>query len=210
MATILTLAFDIGNGPPPEASCERSTPRRRQKRAFVTPLQVKRRSLCNHAFDKAVWGAEGLGVSSIYYLAAGGVKALRFVGHFEELLKSDHVVAHDMITVPHLTSLPNLAERLPVAINLSVAASIWPTMPQDPERDLSWMAEPIIERITDPLRDRVAAIHQDQLPAIIQDWNAELNGAVDESQSRQLAADLVLLAERGRDRQLHLYNWYEL
>jgi hypothetical protein len=115
-----------------------------------------------------------------------------------------------MITVPHLTSLPDLAERLSVAVDLSLTAQIWPTMPQDPEHDLSWMAEPIIERVADSLRDRVAAIDADQVPAILQDWTAELNGAVDEGLSGQLAVDLILLAKRGRDRQVQLYNWYEL
>ena len=72
------------------------------------------------------------------------------------------------------------------------------------------MAEPIVERIADSLRDRVAAIDADQVPAILQDWTAELNGAVDEGLSGQLAVDLILLAKRGRDRQVQLYNWYEL
>lgn len=149
-------------------------------------------------------------MSSIYYLACGDPEALRFVGHVEDLLNVDHVLAHDMITVPHLTSLPDLAEGLPVAVDLSVTTQIWPTMPPDPESDLSWMAEPLIERIAVSLRDRIAAIHTDRLPAIIQDWTTELNGAVDDGLTGQLAADLILLAQRGRDRQLHLYNWYEL
>jgi len=157
-----------------------------------------------------VRGGGRLGVSSICYLAPGDTEAMRFVGHFDELLKADHVLAHDMITVPHLTSLPDLAERLPVTVDISTTAQIWPTMPPDPQSDLSWMAEPIIERIADPLRDRLAAIHRDQVSAILQDWTAELNGAVDESATGQLASDLVLLAERGRDEQLGLYNWYEL
>lgn len=149
-------------------------------------------------------------MSSIYYLASGDPEALRFVGHVEELLNVDHVLAHDMITVPHLTSLPDLAEGLPVAVDLSVTTQIWPTMPPDPESDLSWMAEPLIERIAVSLRDRMAAIHTRRLPAIIQDWTTEVNGAVDDGLAGQLAADLILLARRGRDRQLQLYNWYEL
>ena len=72
------------------------------------------------------------------------------------------------------------------------------------------MAEPIIERIADPLRDRLAAIHPDRVPAILEDWSAELSGSVDEGFVGPLAADLILLATRGRDRQLTLYNWYEL
>ena len=149
-------------------------------------------------------------MSSIYFLAEEDDGALRFLGHYEELLKADHVLAHDMITVPHLTSLPELAEGLPVTVDLSVSTSIWPPMPADPERDLSWMAEPIIERIADPLRDRLAAIHPDRVPAILEGWSAELSGSVDEGFVGPLAADLILLATRGRDRQLTLYNWYEL
>ena len=103
-------------------------------------------------------------MSSIYFLADGDAEAVRFVGHFEDLLRADHVLAHDMITVPHLTSLPDLAEGLPVTVDLSVITQIWPNMPEDPEGDLSWMAEPVVERISDPLRDRVAAIHTEQVP----------------------------------------------
>ena len=90
---------------------------------------------------RSMW--EGCDVSSIYFLADGDAEAVRFVGHFEDLLRADHVLAHDMITVPHLTSLPDLAEGLPVTVDLSVITQIWPNMPEDPEGDLSWMAEPI-------------------------------------------------------------------
>jgi hypothetical protein len=72
------------------------------------------------------------------------------------------------------------------------------------------MAEPVIERIADPLRDRVAAIDPERVPELIEAWTAELSGSVSEGFSGQLAADLIQLAQRGRDRQLGLYNWYEL
>ena len=149
-------------------------------------------------------------MSSIYFLAEDDDGALRFVGRDEELLKADHVLAHDMITVPHLTSLPDLAEGLPVTVDLSVITQIWPTMPEDPERDLSWMAEPVVERISDALRDRVAAIHSERVPELIEAWTAELGGVVSDGFSGQLAADLIQLAQRGCDRRLGLYNWYEL
>ena len=148
-------------------------------------------------------------MSSIYFLADDDAGALRFVGHYEDLMEAEHVLAHDMITVPHLTSLPDLAEKLPVTIDVSVSTSIWPPMPEDPEGDLSWMAEPSIERIADLLRDRLAAIHPDTVPAILEDWSAELSGSVDEGFVGPLAADLIRLARRGRDRHLTLYNWYE-
>ena len=83
-------------------------------------------------------------------------------------------------------------------------------MPEDPEGDLSWMAEPIIERIADPLRDRVAAIRPERVNEIVEAWTAELSGSVSEGSSGQLATDLIQLAQRGRDRHLGLYNWYEL
>lgn len=149
-------------------------------------------------------------MSSIYFLADGDAEAVRFAAHLEDLLRADHVHAHDMITVPHLTSLPDLAEGVPVTVDLSVITQIWPNMPEDPERDLSWMAEPVIERIADPLRDRVAAIDPERVPGLIEAWTAELSGSVSEGFSGQLAADLIQLAQRGRDRQLGLYNWYEL
>ena len=146
---------------------------------------------------------------SIYYLAPSDADAVRFVGHSEELLAADHVVAYDMITQPHLTSLPDLAEGVPIAIDLSVTQQLWPLMPEDPEADVTWMAEPVIERIADSLRDRVAAIPPGQVAALAEAWSVELNGAVDEGASARLAQDLILLAQRGRDGQLTLYNWYE-
>ena len=152
---------------------------------------------------------EGCDVSSIYFLADGDAEAVRFVGHFEDLLRADHVRAHDMITVPHLTSLPDLAEGVPVTVDLSVITQIWPNMPEDPEGDLSWMAEPVVERISDPLRDRVAAIHPERVPELIEAWTAALSGSVSDGLSGQLAADLIQLAQRGCERRLGLYNWYE-
>lgn len=149
-------------------------------------------------------------MSSIFFLADGDAAALQFVAHVDDLLMADHVQAHEMITVPHLTSLPDLAEGVPVSVDLSAIRQIWPTMPEDPERDLSWMAEPIIERVADPLRDRVAGIHPERVPAVVDAWTAELSGAVSEGFSGQLATDLIRLAQRGRDRQLGLYNWYEM
>lgn len=149
-------------------------------------------------------------MSSIYFLAEGDAEAIRLVVDFEALPSADQVPAHDMITVPHLTSLPDLAEGVPVSVDLTVITQIWPTMPEDPESDLSWMAEPIIERIADPLRDRVAAIHPDRVPEVIDAWAAELGESVNQGFSGQLAVDLIQLAQRGRDRHLGLYNWYEL
>ncbi len=149
-------------------------------------------------------------MSSIYYLAPTDADALRFVGHLDELLAADHVDAHDMITVPHFTSLPDLAEGRPITIDLSVTNQIWPPMPENPETDLAWLAEPLIERLADSLRDRVAAIPPDQVAALADAWSVELNGAVDEGLSGQLAHDLIQLAQRGRDNHLALYNWYEL
>lgn len=149
-------------------------------------------------------------MSSIYFLAGGDAEAVRLAAHFEDLLRADHVLAHDMITVPHLTALPDLAERVPVTVDLSVITQIWPNMPEDPEGDLSWMAEPIIERIAATLRDRVAAIRPERVNQIVEAWTAELSGSVSEGFSGQLAADLIQLAQRGRDRHLGLFNWYEL
>ena len=149
-------------------------------------------------------------MSSIYFLADGDEEALHFVAHFEDLLTAHHVRAHDMITVPHLTSLPDIAEGVPVTVDLSAIRQIWPNMPEDPEHDQSWMAEPIIERVADPLRDRVAAIRPGRVPEVTDAWTAELSGAVSDGFSRQLATDLIHLAQRGRDRRLGLYNWYEV
>lgn len=149
-------------------------------------------------------------MSSVYFLAPTDADALWFVGHVDELLAADHVDAHDLITVPHLTSLPDLAEGRPITIDLSVATQIWPPLPENPETDLAWMAEPVIERLSDSLRDRVAAIPPDQATALAQSWSVELNGAVDEGATDQLAHDLIRLAQRGRDGHLTLYNWYEL
>ena len=98
---------------------------------------------------------------------------------------------------------------MPIAIDLSVTQQLWPLMPEDPEADVTWMAEPVIERIADSLRDRVAAIPPGQVAALAEAWSVEVNGAVDEGASAQLAQDLILLAQRGRDGQLTLYNWYE-
>lgn len=149
-------------------------------------------------------------MGSLYFLAPSDAEALRFVGHAEDLLGTDHVLAHDMITVPHLTALPDLAQGLPISIDLSMTKHLWPHMPENPHSDLAWMAEPIIERIADALRDRVAAIRTDQVAALTEDWSAELRGSVDRDACGQLATDLILLARRGRDHRLGLYNWYEL
>jgi hypothetical protein len=66
------------------------------------------------------WAVGRHAVSSIYYLARDDTEALGFAGHLDDLLlKADHVLAHDMITVPHLSSLPDLVERLPVAVDLT-------------------------------------------------------------------------------------------
>lgn len=149
-------------------------------------------------------------MSSIYFLAADDSEALRFAGEVADLIEADRVFAHDMITVPHLTALPDLAEGLPVAIDLSVTAHRWPHMPEDPESDISWMAEPIVERIADALRDRIAAIDPAGVESFVEAWGAEVSGSVDDDAWPQLAADLIALARRGRDRHLALHNRYEM
>lgn len=149
-------------------------------------------------------------MSSLYYLAADDADALRLAGTAADLLEADAVPAHDMITVPHLTSLPDIAEGRPVAIDLTVTAHLWPPMPEDPEVDLSWMAEPVVERIADTLRDRLAAIDPGTVAALAEAWVAEVSGAVEEGACPQVAADLISLARRGRDRGLSLFNRYEM
>ena len=153
---------------------------------------------------------EGCAVGSIYFLAEGDAEAVRLARDFGAPLSADQVPAHDMITVPHLTSLPDLAEGVPVSVDLAVITQVWPNMPEDPESDLSWMAEPIIERIADALRDRVAAIHPDRVPEVIDAWTAELGESVGAGFAGQLVVDLIQLAQRGRDHHLGLFNWYEL
>lgn len=149
-------------------------------------------------------------MGSIYFLAGSDAQAVGFVGRVEDLLAGDHVLAHDLITVPHLTALPDLADGAPVAVDLSVLTQLWPVMPQDPQADVSWMAEPVIERLADPLRDRIAAIQLERVPGLLEAWTEQVSGSVDEQSAGQLAADLIDLARRGRDRGLALYNWYEL
>ncbi len=149
-------------------------------------------------------------MSSVYFLAADDSEALRFAGDVADLIEADRVVAHDMITVPHLTSLPDIAEGLPVAVDLSVTAHLWPPMPEDPESDLSWMAEPIVERLADTLRDRIAAIDPAGVATFVEAWAVEVSGSVDEEACPHLAADLIALARRGRHRHLTLYNRYEM
>lgn len=83
-------------------------------------------------------------------------------------------------------------------------------MPDDPETDLSWMAEPIIERVADSQRDRLAAIDPARVPDLVVAWSAEVDGAIEEGAVEQVAAGLIQLAGRGRDGRLGLYNWYEL
>lgn len=149
-------------------------------------------------------------MGSIYFLARADADALRLIGRVEGLLAADHVVAHDMITVPHLTSLADLAEGLPVTVELSVTRPLWPPMPEDPEADLGWMAEPVIEGVADALRDRVASIPEERVRALVDAWSEELGGSVDAGAVDRLALDLIRLARRGRDGRLALYNWYEL
>jgi hypothetical protein len=45
---------------------------------------------------------------------------------------------------------------------------------------------------------------------IVAAWTAELSGSVSNGSTGQLAADLIQLAQLGRDHHLGLYNWYEL
>ncbi len=153
--------------------------------------------------------AKGTALSSLYYLAASDADALSTLGD-PGPSPADGVLAHDMITVPHLTALADLGEGKPVAIDLSATTPLWPPMPDDPETDLSWMAEPVIERVADALRDRLAALDPDRLDAWVASWSAEVAGAVDPDASPRLAAELIALARRGRDRRLALYNRYEL
>lgn len=149
-------------------------------------------------------------MSSIYYLAGDDGEALRYVGDVAVLLEAaDCVLAHDMITVPHLTSLPDIAEERPLAIDLSVTSPSWPNMTEDPESDLSLMGEPIVERISYTLRDRIASIDPGGIAAFLEAWSAEVSGAVDEAACPQLAADLIALARRGRDRHLPLFNHFQ-
>lgn len=115
-----------------------------------------------------------------------------------------------MLTVPHLSALVDVAEGRPVSVDLSMVSQVWPPMPDDPQADLSWMGEPIVERLDDALRDRLATVDLASLSEWIQEWAAEVSGAVTLEACEPLARELILLARRAQGRPVGLYNRYEL
>lgn len=149
-------------------------------------------------------------MASTYFLAASDAAAAEWAQRLEELDGPDQVDAHQMITVPHLSALVDVAEGRPVGVDLSMVSQVWPPMPDDPQADLSWMGEPIVERLDDALRDRLATVDLASLSEWIQEWAAEVSGAVTLEACEPLARELILLARRAQGRPVGLYNRYEL
>jgi len=149
-------------------------------------------------------------MSSTYFTAGSDAEAIERAHDVRAGSETELVNAHQLITVPHVSGLADIAEGRAVEIDLSVATQVWPQMPEDPATDLSWMGEPIVERIADDLRDRLAAIDLVGLPEWIAAWGDEVSGSVEPGAFEQLARELVQLARRASQGQQGLYNCYEL
>jgi hypothetical protein len=63
-----------------------------------------------------------------------------------------------VITVLAIRRLLALATGTEVPVDLGVVDHLWPRMPEDPQADPSWTAEPIVERLSPGLCDQLAAI----------------------------------------------------
>ena len=118
------------------------------------------------------------------------------------------VEARGVVTVLAIPRLLAVARGAEAPVDLGIVDHLWPQMPEDPQADLAWMAEPIVERLSTRLRDELAALDPTRAPELAPRWAPHIHWSVTECE--QLVRDLVALARTARDQGRALYNWYEL
>jgi hypothetical protein len=110
-----------------------------------------------------------------------------------------------LLAMPQLLALARGDEPV---LDLGLVSHLWPRMPADPHADRSWMAEPVLERLADRLRDDLAAIDAGRAAELAARWAPVIHWPVEECEA--LVRDLVALATRARDEGRPLYGWYRL
>ncbi len=119
------------------------------------------------------------------------------------VVEADGVIA--VLAIPRLLAL--VADREPV-VDLAVVDHLWPQMPADPQTDVSWMAEPIVERLAPALCDELAAIDLARAPDLAAHWAPAIHWPV--ADCERLVRDLVVLARSAREQGRPLYSRYAL
>ncbi len=119
------------------------------------------------------------------------------------VVEADGVIA--VLAIPRLLALA--ADREPV-LDLAVVDHLWPQMPADPQADVSWMAEPIVERISPAVCEELAAVDLERAPELAARWAPVIHWPVGECE--RLVRDLVVLARTAREQGRPLYSRYTL
>ncbi len=121
---------------------------------------------------------------------------------------SQVVAADGVIPVLAIPRLLALASGSAATLDLAVVDHLWPRMPEDPQADLSWMAEPIVERLSPAVCDRLAAIDLSWAAELARAWGPVINWPAPECE--QLVRDLVTLARSAREQSRPVYSRYAL
>lgn len=118
------------------------------------------------------------------------------------------VEADGVITVLAIPRLLALATGTEVSLDLGVVDHLWPRMPEDPQADPSWMAEPIVERLSPGLCDQLAAIDLDRAAELAERWGPAIGWPP--AECTELVRDLVTLARTAREQGRPVYSRYAL
>jgi putative intracellular protease/amidase len=121
----------------------------------------------------------------------------------QPVVEADGVIT--VLAIPRLLALA--AGREPV-VDLAVVDHLWPRMPADPQADLSWMAEPIVERLSPAVCEELAAVDLDRAPELAARWAPAIHWPV--ADCERLVRDLVSLARAAREQGRPVYSRYTL
>ena len=119
------------------------------------------------------------------------------------VVEADGVIP--LLSIPRLLALVSGTEAV---LDLALVDHLWPRMPDDPGADTSWMAEPIVERLSPALCEDLAAIDLSRAAELAERWGPVVNRSPDDCE--QLLRDLVALARTAREQGSPLYSRYAL
>jgi len=111
---------------------------------------------------------------------------------------------------PHLEELVARVRRVPYERGPVTSSRLWPPADTPPPTDETslWLTDPSIERLATRIRDVLADVVAEDVPALAGAWAGDVSHEV--ADAAEVVTGLTALAGRARERGQELYCWSSL
>ena len=122
----------------------------------------------------------------------------------------DGVSTKGVFPDPHLDQLVARADGVSYERRPPTTAGLWPPPDTPPPTDETslWLTDPSIDRLVTRIRDVLAQVSPEDVPALGEAWAGDIGHPVDDA--IRTIVDLTALARRAREAGQQLYCWSSL